>query len=254
MAHMVLSTLPVAARILVWAIVLVPLGIFIWRRLQGIPIRGPRPGDDPPTPPSQDPVATPFVVRDPSSPSVSSSPTGGFADTPPAAPAPSAPAPSAGLARLGPDAGPASVEPAAPEPSASRGGFFAAGPTDPGQPGQPVTSPTSGRPTVAEAVQGIAMPCGLSPVIDGSSSLPNPFRVSFLTTLAPAPEVGRALADELERLGFVLSTAAPTELVARRGETQLRVVLFPTASSATHGLQPLFPAAPPGAVGVELST
>jgi len=237
----VLTTLPFVARILIWALVLVCTGIFVWRRIQHIPIRGPAGDRDRAAPTEPEEVADPFGAHDPSRPG---SPPGGSG-------LPSGPADEL---RAGPgQATPGSVEPGAPEPSASRGGFFAAGPAQPAGAVQEPTSPASGRPTVAEAVEGIAMPCGLAPVIDGSS-VPNPFRVSFLTTLAPAPEVGRAVADELERLGFALSTATPTELVARRGPTQLRVVLFPSASSAKRGLLPMFPAAPPGAVGIELST
>jgi len=98
------------------------------------------------------------------------------------------------------------------------------------------------------------MPCGLSPVIDGTVSIPNPFRAAFLTTEADAATVGAALGDELERLGYSLATVAATELVARRPGTQLRVVLYPTPAAARRGLDALFPAAPVGSVGLELST
>ena len=244
---MVASGLPVVGRILVWAIVLGGLIAFIWRRLMGIPIRG-KPKQETTSPSGPVPPPTP------------STPTASPLFPPAAAPDPARPAlgASAGAA---PDAltdAPPDV-PVAPgasfSPTAARSGFFAPAADQPDPTREaPVPSTAPGRPTVAEAVQGIVMPCGLSPVVDGSSSLPNPFRVTFLTNLAPAPEVGRALADELERLGFALSTAAATELVARRDRTELRVVLYPTASSAQRGLEQLFPAAGPGSVGVELST
>ncbi len=247
---MIAFGLPVVGRILVWAIVLGGLGVFIWRRIQGIPIRDkPKTGTETsaPIPPFESPTAPMIPGSPPMNPSAG--PTAG-------GPLPGAPPP--GTAEADPGAIPL-PPPAAPgadmAPTAARGGFFAPAVNQP-EAGDDaaVPSPTAGRPTVAEAVQGIVMPCGLSPVVDGSSSLPNPFRVTFLTRQAPAPEVGRALADELERLGFTLTTPATTELLARRDRTELRVVLYPTASSARRGLEQLFPAAGDGAVGVELST
>jgi hypothetical protein len=98
------------------------------------------------------------------------------------------------------------------------------------------------------------MPCGLTPVVDGTVSIPNPFRVAFLTTAASAAEVGAGIADELERLGFVLSTSTPTELLARRDGVEMRVVLYPSPAAAKRGLDPIFPAAPTGAIGLELVT
>ncbi len=98
------------------------------------------------------------------------------------------------------------------------------------------------------------MPCGLAPVIDGSQSIPNPFRAAFITTTADAATVGASLADELERLGFTLSTSTPTELLARRDTIELRVVLYVSPATAQRGLDRLFPAAPAGSVGVELIT
>lgn len=124
-----------------------------------------------------------------------------------------------------------------------RGGVFASKPEASG-----------GRATVVEALQGIVMPCNLTPVIDGSVSIPSPFRVAFLTTDADAVTVGVRLGDELERLGFTLSTMATTELLARRPGAEIRVTVYPTANAARRGIDPIFPAAPDGAVGVEFAT
>ena len=150
---------------------------------------------------------------------------------------------------------PAAAAPAAPAapvtPADGRKGFFAATPAADAVGSRPVGT---ARPTVAEALSGITMPCGLSPVVDGSVSIPNPFRVAFLTTAADAATVGAGMGDELERLGFQLSTAAATELLARKPGVELRVVLYPTPSAARRGLDVIFPVAPDGSVGVELST
>ena len=150
---------------------------------------------------------------------------------------------------------PAAAAPAAPAapvtPADGRKGFFAATPAADAVASRPAGA---ARPTVAEALQGITMPCGLSPVVDGSVSIPNPFRVAFLTTAADAATVGAGMGDELERLGFQLSTVAATELLARKPGVELRVVLYPTPSAARRGLDIIFPVAPDGSVGVELST
>ncbi len=242
---MVVSALPVVGSIVVWAIALGGLGIFIWRRIQGVPLRS-----KPPSDPTPDPSAAPPFPF-PGAPGVTGLP--GSIGTGPATPPMMAGLPPATALPPVPPVTAEGLEPVAPpEPSATRGGFFAAGPADPAR--SPAPPPSAGRPTVAEAVQGIVMPCGLSPVVDATQALPNPFRVSFLTNLAPAAEVGRALADELERLGYTLATTTPTELLARRDATELRVVLFPTAAAAKRGLDQLFPAAGPGSVGLELST
>ena len=147
---------------------------------------------------------------------------------------------------------PAAAAPVTPvAPADGRKGFFTATPAVDAVGSRPVGT---ARPTVAEALSGITMPCGLSPVVDGSVSIPNPFRVAFLTTAADAATVGAGMADELERLGFQLSTAAATELLARKPGFELRVVLYPTPSAARRGLDIIFAIAPDGSVGVELST
>ncbi len=233
-----LGQLPSAVALIIWLAALGGLGAFIWRRVRGIPILGPRK-------PTTDPYA-------------------GMPPVPPGAAFPPAPTyPPAG--GIPPGAGPTEpVDPYAgsspttpptsstlPAPGAEvRGGFFARTQGD-----EPAVGPGArSRPTVSEAVQGIVMPCGLAPVIDGSQSIPNPFRVAFVTTEADAPTVGAALADELERLGFSLATATPTELLARRDDAELRVVLYVNAATAKRGLDLVFPAVAPNAVGVELIT
>ncbi len=246
----VLGALSPFLRVLVWALVLGGLVVFIWRRVQGVPIRGSAketPSTDDSSVP-RPPPATLYPTEVPAAP-----------PTTPAVP-PSAPeAPPSPFASVSPTS---SAEPAAPsipatpvpptDPDRSaRSGFFAgAAPGDTTEP----SAPGTGRPTVAEAVRGITMPCGLSPVVDGTVSIPNPFRVAFLTTTATAAEVGTGIADELERLGFSLSTSTATELLARRDAVEMRVVLYPSPAAAKRGLDPIFPVAPAGAIGLELVT
>jgi hypothetical protein len=239
-----LGQLPSAVALLIWLAALGGLGAFIWRRVRGIPIRGQRKAT------TTDPYA--------GQASAASMPP-----VPPGAAFPPAPTyPPAG--GIPPGAGPAepvdpysssspSTLPTTPGPAPGaevRGGFFARTQGD-----EPAVGPGArSRPTVSEAVQGIVMPCGLAPVIDGSQSIPNPFRVAFVTTEADAPTVGAGLADELERLGFSLATVTPTELLARRDDAELRVVLYVNPATAKRGLDLVFPAVAANAVGVELIT
>ena len=229
-----LAALPPAVAILFWVWVLVSVGVLIYR-----PIRrrsaarksaDPLPALDGAPPPSDRSAGAP--------PSVASAST----DDGGAAAARSGPGPFFEAPRPA-----APGVPAAPDPG--RAGFFAASTAASGAPhtGAP-------RPSVADALSGIAMPCGLTPATDGSSTMVNPFRVAFLTTEADGQTVGAAIGDELERLGYTLTTSAATELLARRPGTELRVVLYPTPSAATRGLDRVFPVAPQGSVGIEFST
>jgi len=253
------AQLPQAVAVLVWVIALGGLAVFVWRRLQGIPIRTPKPDAGADSSSVAPPLATSFPSAEPSAatfPPLSSSPPATAPVTPPAAPPATPPAaPPTTPPEAPPDAPLAASEPAASSlvppaaPVEGRSGFFATP-----DPAVGAAVERAGRATVAEAVRGIEMPSGLSPVIDGSQSIPNPFRAAFLTSEADASTVGAALADELERLGFTLSTSTPTELLARRDAVELRVVLYVKPEAAKRGLDRIFPAAPPGSVGVELST
>jgi hypothetical protein len=73
---------------------------------------------------------------------------------------------------------------------------------------------------VADALVGIRMPCDLVPlVLDRLAS----DRITLSTTGHPAAEVGTALADEVERLGYVVRPMSDHEVLATRGATELRL-------------------------------
>jgi len=261
----VLAILPVVAALLwLWAAVAVVIWILRLIRRVRRPSAAtlPAPGElgsapvagwssPPSASPSTPTLSTIDLTDDPAvGPSATTMPSPTDIPSPPTAPA-SADGP-AGADVATPFAGVADP-PASDEEG--RTGFFAPTPGS-GPPGisEGGRLPGAGRPTVVEALRGITMPCNLSPVVDGSISIPNPFRVAFLTADADAPTVGAALGDELQRLGFTLSTPAATELLARKPGVELRVILYPTASAARRGLDLIFPAAPSAAVGVELTT
>lgn len=107
--------------------------------------------------------------------------------------------------------------------------------------------PSDGAPiTVAEAVQGIRMPCDLAPLVGSSTAALDPHRVVFSTTTATAPQVGGALADELERLGFSVRSVADNQAVATKPGATVTVTIHTDLSA--------FPTAPAGSVVVTLAT
>jgi len=243
----VIAALPPWGAALVWILAIGGAVVFVYRRITGAGKPEPVLEDDPlDLPSSTDAAGAPGVPSaffvDPTT----QRPGIPLSATPPD-PDPTA-SPSA------PTVAPAGSDPiAAPGAGSGRGGYFAAGgPAATAAGGDPGAGPR--RLTVAEALRGIDMPAGLSPVVDGSVSIPNPFRVAFLTTTSDAATVGSSLGDELERLGYQLATATATEVLARKPGVELRVVLYPAPDKATRGLDQLFPVAPPGSVGIEFST
>lgn len=78
--------------------------------------------------------------------------------------------------------------------------------------------------TLAEALQGIHMPCELTPVPDDR---PDQRRMLFATTTTDASVVGEALADELERIGFDLIPLDDRAVVAVRPEARVEVRILP---------------------------
>jgi len=84
---------------------------------------------------------------------------------------------------------------------------------------------------VADALMGIRMPCDLVPlVLDRLSS----GRITLSTTGYAAEEVGTALADEVERLGYVLRPMSDHEVLATRGATGLRLTIRPPDADGRH--------------------
>jgi hypothetical protein len=73
---------------------------------------------------------------------------------------------------------------------------------------------------VADALVGIRMPCDLVPlVVDRLATK----KIALSTTGYPAEVVGTGLADELERLGYVIKPLSDYDVVATRGATELHL-------------------------------
>lgn len=104
--------------------------------------------------------------------------------------------------------------------------------------------------TLAEAVEGIAMPCDLAPLM-GTGAL-DPREVAFFTTGHDAATVGFALSDELERLGFVLTPIDDRTIRAENGPDLVRARLISTALTSEDVMSELHPSAPSDALVVEM--
>jgi hypothetical protein len=140
-----------------------------------------------------------------------------------------------------------------PEGGAGRSGLFA--PTPPAPPASDAT-PAAGseaRPTVADVLSGITMPCDLAPVID-PTRIADPFRVAFSTHTATAATVGAAVGDELERLQFALQSTSANQLAATKAGQQVVVTIHPDPESVQFGEGRAFPTMPPDSVVVEFHT
>jgi hypothetical protein len=101
------------------------------------------------------------------------------------------------------------------------------------------------RPTVAEAVQGIEMPCNLAPLL-GELDDADPRTVRFFTRGMSTIVVAGGLSGELERIGYTMTQTGMQTYDAVRDDVRLEV--------AIHADTTGFPTAPPGSIVVELRT
>lgn len=137
-----------------------------------------------------------------------------------------------------------------------------------GEPGDPApdTGPAAGRSglfasderaaervSVAAALTGVRLPDDLVPLVGNDTSV-DPHLVTFLAPTLPAAEVGRALGDELERLGYRVASESDVVAVATKGSAVLRVALYPDpANERVDGVR-RFPTAPATGVVIEFTT
>ncbi len=103
--------------------------------------------------------------------------------------------------------------------------------------------------TLAELLAGIDVPNDLVPIVPEGGG--NDRSTASLITDAPAAEVGKGVADELERLGYELKVLGSTEILARRGDDFLSVSLVLDPESPDEGGRRRFPTAKEGDVVVD---
>jgi hypothetical protein len=123
-------------------------------------------------------------------------------------------------------------------------------PTD-SPPTSPTTFPVEER-TVAASVAGISLPNDLAPLTELAPRSGAGDRVAFWTDRAPAEIVGPAFADELERLGYTVSSLDERMLSAVRGDDRLSVAIHPDGRDATIAGQTAFTSVPENSVVIEV--
>jgi hypothetical protein len=104
--------------------------------------------------------------------------------------------------------------------------------------------------SLADAVDGIAMPCELAPLM-GSGPL-NPREVAFFTTGHTPSTVGSALSDEFERLGYEITPLDDRSIRAVRGLDSIEARLLSHELTAPEVMRELHPSAPPDSLVVEM--
>jgi hypothetical protein len=137
------------------------------------------------------------------------------------------------------DNGFAPVEPAEDREPAMAGATVPAPPPGFEEPVAPVVERPAHRSVpaagIADALVGIRMPCDLVPLVfDRLAS----DKITLSTTGYPAEVVGKALADEVERLGYVVRPLSEREVVATRGVTELRMGIHPPGVDGRHHAHP----------------
>lgn len=126
----------------------------------------------------------------------------------------------------------------------------ASGVVDP-LPPQSGAATTSAASTVADALRGIKLPSDLAPLTTMAPRGGVGDRVAFWTTV-PAEIVGPAFGDELERLGYTVSSLDEHTLAAQRDDTRLIAIIHPDAPRATVGDQVAFESVPELSVVIEV--
>lgn len=96
----------------------------------------------------------------------------------------------------------------------------------------PRSAPAAG---VADALVGIRMPCDLVPLVLDRLATDH---ITLSTTGRAAADVGTALADEVERLGYVVHPLSAHEVLATRGATHLRLTIRPPGPDGKHLTHP----------------
>jgi len=106
-------------------------------------------------------------------------------------------------------------------------------------------------PTLADLLAGVRLPWNLLPTVDHSRE-PSNDRVVLSTTEGEPADVGADVADELERLGFVITTRGEDTAIATRGDDVLGLQIIPDAAGATANNTTRFPNATGTSVALDI--
>jgi hypothetical protein len=113
-------------------------------------------------------------------------------------------------------------------------------------------APAAGR-SLIDLLEGISLPHDLVPLTQAAASSGPITSLVASTTSATPEEVGTALADELERLGYTVAPTGDQTALAQGPRGAVEIEIHPDAARAYDGGAPRFPTAAPGSVVVELT-
>ena len=111
--------------------------------------------------------------------------------------------------------------------------------------------PPKQRVLLKDLIEGIRLPCDLSPLVSLDDMHRGDIHAAFITKGNEPAEVGRRLGDELERLGFDLSSLSENQVLARRDDQELLVTLHANPELLEVDTHPMFPTAVAGDAVVE---
>lgn len=109
----------------------------------------------------------------------------------------------------------------------------------------------SSSPALADLLAGVRLPWNLLPTVDQSRA-PSDDRVVLITNEGEPSEIGADVADELERLGFSISTRGADTAIAARDGHSLGLQIIPEPMAASVSDTPRFPSATPGSVALDI--
>ena len=105
--------------------------------------------------------------------------------------------------------------------------------------------------TLADLLAGVRLPWNLLPTVDHSRS-PSNDHVVLMTADGEPADVGADVADELERLGFSITTRGEDIAVATRGDDVLGLQIIPNAADAMSDDVTRFPSASATSVALDI--
>lgn len=121
-------------------------------------------------------------------------------------------------------------------------------------PPPPPPSGGGGAMTVADALQGVALPCDLVPLVLADNPVIDPHHVTFITRGFQPAAVAVALRDALVTASYEFRSTGPMTAVATRERCTLAVTVHDAPSTELVGNEKRYPSASLDSVVVEIAS
>ena len=119
------------------------------------------------------------------------------------------------------------------------------------EPASPPGDDAIPSPALADLLAGVRLPWNLLPTVDQSRD-PSNDRVVLITNEGEPSQIGSDVADELERLGFAISTQGEDIAIAEREGHRLGLQIIPEPLAASVDETPRFPSSTADSVALEI--